>query len=201
MATRRMVPDQLISAHPEAWAAATGHPFLEAVRDGSLPEASFQTWLQQDYHFLTDLLSFQARLLAIAPRPAQGPLAGGVVALESELTWFEAIAGRISLPLDAPRHPATDNYRHLLGSVADDWLKGLTALWTGERAYLEAWQSAADAHGGYQGFVQHWTSPAFDDYVHRLQELLRAGADELTFLTTCRLERDFWEMAWATAPI
>jgi thiaminase len=193
-------PDELIAAHREEWAAATRHPFLEAVRDGSLPEASFQTWLQQDYHFLSDLFKFQAGLLVIAPRPAQGALAGGVVAVEMELSWFEAVAARMSFPLDTPRHRSTEAYRQHLDVAAHDWSQGLTALWTGERTYLEAWQSAAGSHGAYREFVEHWTSPGFGVYVQRLEDLLGADADELTFLTTCSLERDFWEMAWATAP-
>jgi formylaminopyrimidine deformylase / aminopyrimidine aminohydrolase len=61
---------ELLVRHADAWARATRSPFLDAVRDGSLPPAVFDTWLVQDAHFLGDLLRFQARLLARAPRPA-----------------------------------------------------------------------------------------------------------------------------------
>src|SRR3712207_927117 len=65
----------LPSRSPDAWRAATRHPFLDAVRDGTIPVAAFDTWLVQDARFVADLLRFQARLLARAPRPAQAVLA------------------------------------------------------------------------------------------------------------------------------
>ena len=40
-----MTADALMSRHTAAWQAATVHPFLEGVRDGSLPEHSFDRWL------------------------------------------------------------------------------------------------------------------------------------------------------------
>src|SRR3712207_9581992 len=75
---------ELLFRHPDAWRAATRHPFLDAVRDGTVPVAAFDTWLVQAARFVADLLRFQARLLARAPRPAQAVLAGGLVALVDE---------------------------------------------------------------------------------------------------------------------
>ena len=74
------------------WTAATRHPFLDGVRDGSLPVHALDTWLAQDALFVADLLVFQARLLARAPRSDQAVLAGGTVALVEELDWFERLA-------------------------------------------------------------------------------------------------------------
>jgi len=55
--------------------------------------------LGQDAVFVGDLLTFQARLLARAPRPAQGVLAGECVALVAELDWFEVQAARRGIDL------------------------------------------------------------------------------------------------------
>jgi formylaminopyrimidine deformylase / aminopyrimidine aminohydrolase len=76
---------QLIEGHRVRWQAATEPAFLAAVRDGSLDPGRFSSWLAQDYLFVSALLSFQARLVARAPRPAQPVLARGVVALVEEL--------------------------------------------------------------------------------------------------------------------
>lgn len=57
------------------WAAATRHPFLDAVREGTISDLAFDRWLGQDALFVADLLTFQARLLARAPRSAQAVLA------------------------------------------------------------------------------------------------------------------------------
>ena len=73
----------------ELWTAATRHPFLDAVRDGTITDSAFDRWLVQDALFVADLLTFQARLLARAPRKAQAAICGGCAALVAELDWFE----------------------------------------------------------------------------------------------------------------
>jgi len=45
------------------------------VRDGTLYWQAFATWLVQDYLFVRDILSSQARLLTRAPRADQAVLA------------------------------------------------------------------------------------------------------------------------------
>src|ERR1700682_4997576 len=81
------------------WTAATRHRFLDAVREGTITDLAFDRWLGQDALFVGDLLTFQARLLARAPRPAQAVLAGGCVALVAELDWFEVQAARRGIDL------------------------------------------------------------------------------------------------------
>ncbi|MGH7776214.1 MAG: TenA family transcriptional regulator [Candidatus Dormibacterales bacterium] len=194
-----MTTRELLERHPTEWAAATNGPFLDAVREGSLLDSAFQRWLVQDYRFVSDLLSFQARLLSVAPRSGQAALAAGLVGLEAELVWFESYSTRLGLRLDVDRHPTTAAYCRLLRSVADSWPEGITALWTGERAYLEAWRSVSDAPH-HRDFVLHWTQPEFVRYVADLGAVVdAAGAGEAAFLAVCVMERDFWSMAWDSA--
>jgi thiaminase len=201
----------LLDHNPGAWREATQHPFLDAVRVGALPAGAFQAWMVQDYLFATDLLVFQSRLLARAPRPDQAVLAGGLVAVEAELGWFEGLAAERGLGLGEARHPTTVAYRDfLLGLDRESYTVGITALWALERAYLEAWRSAAPGHPDYREFVEHWTTPEFADYVTWLEEsadsALEAGDEreqeqaEAAFLEVTRLEKDFWEMAWTVTP-
>jgi len=196
----------LIERHPEAWHAATHHPFLDAVRDGALPADAFAAWLTQDYLFVGDLLAAQARLLARAPRPDHRVLAGGLVAVEAELGWFEGQAGRWSIALAAPRHPTTVAYNAALeGLDREPYGAALVALWALERAYLEAWRGAAPGQVAYREFVDHWTTPAFAAYVVGLEAAAdRAlvagdteGVVERAFREVVRLEQAFWAMSWA----
>ncbi len=198
----------LLERNPEVWQEATRHPFLEAVREGTFPAGAFEIWLAQDYLFVDDALVFQARLLARAPRPAQAVLAGGLVAIEAELGWFEEQAERLGLVLDAPRHRTTAAYRDFLaGLEREPYPAAITGLWTIERAYLEAWRSAAPGHPEYRQFVEHWTPPEFADYVTGLEkaadDALRNSDEqeqertETAFLEVARLEKGFWEMAWS----
>jgi thiaminase len=195
--------EALVARFPEEWRAATRHAFLDAVRDGRLPDTAFATWIAQDYLFVADLLVFQARLLARAPRSAQAVIASGVAALEAELTWFEHRRARH----DVERLQATERYRALLEALdAAAYPVASVGLWAIERAYLDAWQSAAPGAKAYSEFVEHWTVPEFATYVDGLagaanQALSVATPDEqaeavATFLAVARLEADFWQMAY-----
>ncbi len=167
-----------------------------------MPPAAFHTWLVQDYLFVSDLLRFQVGLLAVAPRAGQHALVGGLAALVDELDWFEDQAKGLQLRVDVERHPVTEAYRQRLLSYADDWASGITALWTGERAYLESWSGVAPGAPTYREFVEHWTHPDFGAYIRDLETLVEAsGADQEAFLAICGLEQDFWEMAWNSARV
>jgi thiaminase len=200
----RMGVLELLERHPGAWRGASRHPLLGAVREGTLAPEAFETWLAQDHLFVADLLVFQSRLLARAPRSDQAVLAGGLAAVEAELRWFEEKAGECGIKLEAPRHPTTAAYRDFLIALEhESYTAGITALWALERAYLEAWRSAAPAHPDYREFVEHWTTPEFADYVAGLERAANSALDsgseveraEAAFLEVAQLERDFWEMA------
>ena len=192
-----MGASRLFHRYAREWRAATSHPFLDGIRDGSLPAGAFTAWLQQDYLFVTDLLRFQARLLAAAPRSAQEVLAGGLVALESELNWFEAQGARRGLVLDGPRHPTTQAYREELERLlAEPFEVGMTALWAVEQAYLEAWRGAAPGSTEYREFVEHWTVSSFAIYVSGLEvHASDLPLAEAAWLRIVRLEHEFWDMA------
>ncbi len=194
--------------HREEWREAIHHPFLEAVGKGTFPEGAFEAWLAQDYLFASDLLVFQARLLARTPRPAQAVVTGGLAAVEAELGWFEEKAREQGLNLETPRHPTAAAYRDLMMVLDQEtYTVAVTALWAIEQAYLEAWRGAAPGHPDYREFVEHWTTEEFAEYVAGLRGAADAALEtagegerkqaEAAFLEVSRLERDFWEMAWS----
>lgn len=184
--------------HDSQWTAATRHPFLDAVREGTIADTAFDRWLAQDALFVTDLLTFQARLLARAPRPAHSVLAGGCVALVDELDWFDKKAAQRGLDVAAPALPATLAYRDLLtrldGLPAD---AALTALWVIERVYLLAWSHAASDDSPFTEFIEHWTVPEFADYVDGLGTLAQPDSHPDLVADVLAHEIAFWDMALA----
>ena len=196
------MPDPLACAPADAWDRATAHPFLAAVRDGTVAEAAFDVWLAQDALFVADLLAFQARLVARAPRAAQGVLAGGVVALSEELDWFAGLAAGRGLDLDVAPLPATRAYADLLRRLdAAPYPQAVTALWVLERVYLLAWQHAAPATDRYAEYVEHWTAPGFAGYVAALGALAdAAGAPADAVAEVLAAETAFWDAALQAAP-
>ena len=195
---------ELLQRHAARWSDATRHPFLAAVRDGTVARSAFDIWLVQDYRFVADLLWFQGRLLARAPRSAQPVLAGGAVALVDELRWFEVHATAHGVELRAPALPATAAYGELLlrlDSVDVDL--AVTALWAIERTYLDAWSFASPGADAYRTFVEHWTTPEFAAYVGMLEQAAddalgpdrRDSTLDATFIQLVEAETRFWDMA------
>lgn len=191
------------SRNATAWRAATQHPFLVAVRDGTVRPAAFAAWLGQDHRFVCDLLAFQARLLARAPRYTQSVLANGAVALVDELAWFEQQAATRRIDLAAPARAATADYARLLGRLDQVAVEvALTALWAIERVYLDAWSFAAPGALAYREFVTHWTTPEFAAYVDALGEAADAALAGSTppdlhavLGEVLAAETRFWDMA------
>ncbi len=108
--------------------------FLDAVREGRVSAEAFDTWLVQDALFVSDLLSFQGRLLARAPRRAQPVLAAGVVVVVDELGWFERQASARGLNLAASPLAATRDYAALLQRLDEaPYPVAVAALWVMER--------------------------------------------------------------------
>jgi thiaminase len=199
--------DELIAEQPEQWRGATRHPFLDGVRDGSLPTAALDRWLAQDYLFVERLLSVQARLLARALGADRLVLAQGLVGLAEELLWFEGLAIERGLDLAAASLPANAAYcAYLDGLDSLAYVAAITALWAIEQAYLAAWLGARPGAAPYRALVEHWTTPDFASYVAGLaaaadRALVVEPEHEAVAREAIRAvaahERAFWGMALA----
>ncbi|MGH9231516.1 MAG: TenA family transcriptional regulator [Acidimicrobiales bacterium] len=196
----------MLTRHAAAWQAATVHPFLAGVRVGSVPEDAFDRWLAQDYLFAQALVRAQSRIAAAAPFVDVGLLAGGVVAAVGELGWFEEMAARRGLALDAPMHPTTRAYcDFLLALPYSAYPAQITAIWALERTYLESWDGARPGAQPYREFVERWTTDDFRSYVSDLQAAVdrqheasvgeQARDAEDAFVWVTHYERGFWDMA------
>lgn len=207
-----MRTQQLIDDHTGEWRAAIQHPFLDGVRDGSLPATALDRWLAQDAQYVEALLRFQCAVLARAPRADQLVLAQGLLALAEELRWFDELAEERGLTLNAPLLPACRAYTDALQQLTDPaaavpYVALITALWTIERAYLDAWRGARPGAPAYRALVEHWTVEPFAAYVQGLAAAAdralasaspaaaKAAGD--AFRRVCALERSFWQMAFA----
>jgi thiaminase len=187
----------------DLWAAATRHQFIEQVATGSIAADAFDRWLVQDSLFVLDLLTFQARLLARAPRTAQTVLAAGCVALVDELDWFEQQAARRGLDLEAPALAATRDYHDLLARLdTAPFPAAMTGLWVIEEVYRQAWDRAAVSSARsrtapFAAFIEHWTTPGFNDYVSALGEHAMVAGHEELVAEVLRHEIAFWDLALA----
>jgi thiaminase/transcriptional activator TenA len=163
--------EALPSTCGDRWSRAARHPFVEAVADGTLPEASFDVWIQQDHAFVTGLEWFVRELISAAPAEHRAGLEGGLAALEPELQLFRDHAARRGITLDVTPSDICAGYLEFLrGSFDRSYAHALVAYYGCERVYLEAWTSVRErADGGrYDDWVRNWSSAAFRGYVDLL---------------------------------
>lgn len=190
----------LIQGAGSLWKAATASPFLDALAAGSVPEEAFRRWLSQDYLFGKELTAFQAIVLAKAPRDCHKPLISGLVALDSELEWFESRAHRLKLDLNIPPHKICRQYTDYLVrcGYTERYPVLLAMLFGVEVSYLAAW-SSLPVTGPYAEFIDRWSSKGFAEYVATLRALTERHphpAAQGHFNQVLSHERVFWEMSW-----
>jgi formylaminopyrimidine deformylase / aminopyrimidine aminohydrolase len=199
--------DSLIEWHRDEWVASTsGVEFIAGARNGSLDPAAFERWLVQDRHFIDGLYTAQLRVAALATGELRRTHLHGIVALQDELDWLAERARSRGLDLDAPLVETCRAFVEYLQTLAfAPPAVAHTAIWTVERAYLDAWGAALPGAEAYREFVEHWSDPAFQYYVGELRaganEALARASDgdhieaERAFRRVMTFERRFWRMA------
>ncbi|MFQ5604951.1 MAG: TenA family transcriptional regulator [bacterium] len=199
--------ETLIAKHPQAWKLATRHPFLNNCKTAAIQPGQFNTWLVQDYLFVTEFTRMAARLLATAPVRHFDTLLGGLAALKDELNWFRDKAAERRLELGVSRQAPCTRYCQFMEKLAPEpYPVQAVAFWAIELAYNQAWQLPGKMATPYDEFADRWGSPDFTAYVNLLaqqaDEVLQevrpeiAERAEQAFLEVCALEKDFWQMAF-----
>lgn len=198
---------QLLTSYRNEWQAATIHPFLSQCKEGTIRASQFNTWLVQDYLFVTEFTRFVGRALAAAPVPHFDTLLSGLTALQNELNWFCEKASERSLDLATTRQLTCQRYCHFMGSLVNTpYPVQAVAFWAIEYAYNQGWQLPGAMPAPYTEFADRWGNPGFTEYV----QLLAGQADgvlamaslevqhqaESIFLQVAALEKDFWQMAY-----
>ena len=182
------------------WDLGTRTVFLDAVGDGSLPKEAFARWLVQDYLFVKGFTDFVGLTAAKTPRPDQSILIAGLVALDTELHWFESRAQERGLDLAVEPHINCRHYvNFLIASAYSRPFEILLAILYGvEVAYTVAWGQLR-AEGPYAEFIDRWTKPEFKSYVAELMKIADRHphpGQQAAFNAVMRHEHAFWLMTW-----
>lgn len=204
--------DNLVAGEGGLWATLAAHPFVVAVRDGTLPAAAFDRWLVADHVFVVGYRRFLAQVVAAAPdEPARDLLAGSLAALQGELDLFRSQAAARGLDLGAePGLVALGYTGWLHASLLEGFPVALTVLYGVERAYFDAWRAVRDQanrDGPYWPFVDRWSSEEFGGWVDALAVLLDrvtpegpTGEQRTVFRRVARFELAFWDEVWTSGP-
>jgi thiaminase/transcriptional activator TenA len=195
------------------WRKIFAHPFLREIKDGTLPLEKFQYYLGQDYLYLEGFARTVAQALAKAPtsRTLEELAHRVMTPVERPLHHRLINAAQVSLE-DIERQgksPTNTAYvNHLLSTAAQHGLGPTAAAllpcpWTyhelkdavgaSEHPLYSQWTEFYVA-GFLEGSVAAWRG-FVDEAAHQAgpQEL---AAMRTAFLTSCRYEYLFWEMAY-----
>ena len=200
------------------WDAIFAHPFLEAVQAGTLPLEQFSAYLCQDYRYLEGFARAVALALAKAPDPYSLRLLSQRVLRPVERSLHTHLFDLLELDLDQVEEtpPAPTNLAYInhmlasaaLGGVGEAAAALLPCPWTYHELgnHLPPVSSSEEMPPVYREWLGFYHQGALTDSVAAWRELVdiaAAGAGpsqreamRRAFLTSCRYEYLFWEMAW-----
>lgn len=208
--------DRLLAEGADIWDAQRTHPFVTELADGTLEEAAFQYWIEQDYLYLLDY----ARVFALAgARASEEQLMTelqGVAheTLDTEMDLHRAFAeeyGRSRTDLEAvEKAPTTQAYTDFLVRTAyEGSLAELSAaLYPCEQGFLDVAAAAAERAEGehrYTPWIDLYTSETFHEVVDQARSFVDRMAERNpgereamreAFMTSARWEYEFWTMAY-----
>lgn len=200
------------------WEAQFRHPFVQGIGTGTLNLEAFQHWLRQDYLFLIDY----SRLLALAAAraPDLDTMARFVdlaqATLKTELGLHRSYAREFGVTLEelekeikAPTCQAYTDF--LLRTASTGSFPALAAallpcMWGFSELGQRLASQGLPAEQRYARWVQMYADPEFAKLASWCREVVDQAAQgipaaelqrmEAAFLTSCRYEYLFWEMAW-----
>ncbi|CAM8995792.1 unnamed protein product [Rhodiola kirilowii] len=210
--------DVWLTKHRRNFIAATRHPFIISIRDGSVDIASFKRWLEQDYLFVRRFVAFAASVLIKACQNSEidldmEVLLQGVSALNDEIAWFKREADKwgVSLYAVSPQPANLDYCRFLEGLMNQEieYTVAISAFWAIETVYQESFAHCLEADSKTPSELketcQRWGNVDFGQYCHTLrqmanQQLHNASDDTLkkaeeTFVQVLDYEINFWNMS------
>jgi thiaminase/transcriptional activator TenA len=213
--------ERLKRAASAEWRTYTGHPFTEALADGSLAETAFRRYLVQDYLFLIEF----ARAYALAVYKSSGladmrDAAAGLSAIvDVEMNLHVKLCAEWGLsPGDLERTPAAAETLAYTRYVLDAGMRGdLLALkvalapcvigYAEIATRLAARPGALAATNPYRVWIAEYAGEPYQEVAAKARAQLDGLADRyatpareaeliVIFKEATRLETDFWEMGW-----
>lgn len=211
--------DWLAAKAEPSWSQATGHPFTNAIGDGTMPGEAYVRYLIEDYTFVKDLASTIGYLVAKAPSMrSKAKLSSFLAMLTSEendyfIRSFDALDVPQQTYEAAAQGPVTQAFAKLLLSASGEgsYAEGLTCLLCAEWCYLTWGQREAQKPRPEQFYLAEWIDlhavPGFEAFVGWIREdiddigptLTEAEQERLAdlFRQMSQLEAAFFEAAWS----
>lgn len=202
----------MTSAHPDSfsdrlrqetetdWSRATDHKFVHQLTAGTLDEAVFRRYLEQDYVFIEALASLVGFAIGEAPSMAAKTRLTQFLAVltADENNYFERAFDALSVPHTTRHNPVpnatTATFQDLLHRAArEGYPEALSVLVPAEWIYL-TWATKSEARPDqfyYAEWIDLHSTQEFADFVVWLREELDAQTKQIATARRSRLERHF----------
>ncbi|KAG8372884.1 hypothetical protein BUALT_Bualt12G0113600 [Buddleja alternifolia] len=213
-----VITDTWLRKHRLIYTGATRHPFILAIRGGSVDISCFKRWLGQDYIFVRAFVPFLASVLLKAWKESDDSsdvdvILGGLAALNDEIAWFKKEASKWGVALDSvvPQKSNLDYCRFLESLMSSDvsYTEAVTAFWVIEAVYQESFahclEDGSKTPEELKETCQRWGNDGFGQYCCALKsianrQLEKASDDvvakaEAILLSVLEYEVDFWNMS------
>ena len=208
--------EELLQEGTDIWAAQFDHPFVTELADGDLDRKVFQHWIKQDYQYLLDY----ARTYALAGTKARREstvrtfLDTAATVLNEEMDLHRSFAadyGVSTAQLEAAeKSPTCVAYTsHLMRTAYDRPLPVIAAsMFPCMQGFLDVadhMRERSDGEHRYTPFIDLYTSDEFRTATANVRAVVDNLADQYpgyqdemcdAFLTSARLELQFFEMAY-----
>ncbi|KAG8372893.1 hypothetical protein BUALT_Bualt12G0114500 [Buddleja alternifolia] len=206
------ITDTWLRKHRLIYTGATRHPFILAIRGGSVDISSFKHWLGQDFIFVRAFVPFLASVLLKAWKESDDSsdvdvILGGFAALNDEIAWFKEEASKWGVALESN----LDYCRFLESLMNSDvsYTEAVTAFWVIEAVYQESFahclEDGSKTPEELKETCQRWGNDGFGQYCCALKSIanrrLEKSSDdvvakaEANVLTILEYEVDFWNMS------
>lgn len=202
----------------EAWNAATRHPMVQRIADGSLPHQTFRRYFTQNVLYLEEYARAIGIIIGKAPdRDAVTTLTGFLaqivkIEIPANLTFLERLGGDTDT-VEGRGSMLSVTYaytRHLLSVCAlGDCADGLTAVLPCQWSYGELARPLTEhppADPIYADWISLFGNEDYEGLVAQTTTLLdrlvdpsdepRMSALSLIFERSVRYEAEFWDMAY-----
>jgi len=208
---------ELLEEGRPIWEAQYDHPFVRELATGELEPDAFRHWVEQDYRYLLDY----ARVFSVGAAKARDEetmahmMGVAHTILDYEMDLHRDFASDYGISVDdlenVRKAPTCVAYTNFLvrtayeGSIAEI----AAAIYPCGKGYLDVAERMQEIADGdehrYTPFIEKYTSDEFYDAVEWMTEFVddcgerypgEHEAMRRAFLTSARLEHDFWEMCY-----
>ncbi|XP_049380302.1 probable bifunctional TENA-E protein [Solanum stenotomum] len=185
--------EKWLRKHKLEYSAATRHPFIYSIHDGSIDFSCYKKWLEREYLFVkTALVPFAASVLLKAWKESINNsdvevILGGLAYLNDEISWLKQEASKWHISLASvvlDDKPLLDYFRFFEPLTSPDvkYTEAITILWAVESVYYNGFGHCLEEGNTTPNEMKDgckiWSNDNFKQYCQSLENIANRTLEE-----------------------